>query len=273
LLQAGLRTALVASGHATSLEGVRRQGGARHEIGAVFELNRLLAVRVDQTLQRGEFPLVLAGDCTASLGALAGLGGIAGSGARGEAGSGRVGIVWFDAHGDFNTPETTVSGYLGGMPLAAAVGRCWTSLCASIPGFGAVAESRVVLAGARALDAVEADQLHRSAMRVILGPRIRETGLRHALGPALDELRAGADSIYLHLDLDVLDPSVGRANVYEEPRGLTVEELEDAVRLVATRLRVRVATVSAYDPTYDAQGRIARAGLYAVGALADAIVR
>lgn len=261
LMQTGLRDALASRGHATSVAGVRRQAGVQHEVGAVFELSRLLAAHVADAVRHGEFPLVLSGDCTASLGAIAGLD------------RAPVGIVWFDAHGDFNTPETTVSGYLGGMPLAAAVGRCWAALCASLPGFRAVPESQVVLVGTRALDPLEADLLERSAVQVVSESQIRKAGLAQALGAALDALRARVDSIYLHLDMDVLDPAAGRANVYQEPGGLTGGELEEAVRMACARLSVSAATLAAYDPAYDSDGRVARAGVRAILALADGIAR
>jgi len=61
-------------------------------------------------------------------------------------------VLWFDAHGDFNTPESTLGGFLDGMALAIATGRCWTGLAATVPGFTPVAEENVVLVGARDLD-------------------------------------------------------------------------------------------------------------------------
>src|SRR5687767_1880913 len=114
------------------------------EIGTAFDLDRQLAREVAAARLRSAFPLTLAGNCITSVGTVGGLG------------AGATGVLWFDAHGDFNTPETTIGGFLDGMALATVVGRCWRSLAAGVPGFTPVAEENVVLVGARDLDPAEA---------------------------------------------------------------------------------------------------------------------
>ena len=91
------------------------------EIGTAFELNRLLSKEVKAAVGDGMFPMVLSGNCNSCLGTIAGIN------------SGQLGVVWFDAHGEFNTPETTQSGFLDGMPLAMATGRCWKTILKTIP--------------------------------------------------------------------------------------------------------------------------------------------
>jgi arginase len=251
LLDAGLVSLLGEHGHDVRSVHVRRAGEFQHEVGASFDVTRVLAAHVRRTLDGGGTPLVLAGDCSACLGILAGMT------------PGRIGVVWFDSHGDFNTPETTVSGFLGGMPLAAAVGRCWTALCAGIPGFEPVRESRVVLYDARSLDPKEEAMLRGSAVQIVDGGA--------ALARALDELAIDVDAVYLHVDLDVLDPRQVRANIYAEPGGLSVEQVIEGIDSVAHRVPIRAATLSAYDPGYDEDGRATAAGLRIVAALARAI--
>lgn len=107
----------------------------------------------------------------------------------------RRGIIWFDAHGDFNTPETTVTGFLGGMPMAAAVGRCWSALCVAIPGFVPVPEADVVLIDARALDPLEREHLYRSQVRVIPETAVRGEGGLALLRGALEMLAARVESV------------------------------------------------------------------------------
>ena len=119
----GLTQALQASGHKIFVESVEPKTEFRAEIRTQFELYGLLAERVAEARQDGKFPLILSGNCGATLGAIAG------------AGTKRLGVIWFDAHGDFNTPETTTSGFLDGMGLAIAAGLCWRRLAASIPNF------------------------------------------------------------------------------------------------------------------------------------------
>lgn len=249
----GTLAALRRAGYAVSSERVDPRARGASEIDDIVALNRALAERVRQAVDRGAAPLALLGDCTACLGVLAGL-------AR------PVAIVWLDAHGDFNTPETTVTGFLGGMPLAAAVGRCWQDACASLPGFVPAREDHVILV-ARSLDPAEADLLRGSQVRLVDEASIRRRGLGAALTEALSTLPQRAE-VYLHLDLDVLDPALARANRYAEPGGMTPEDVLEALRIVGERASVRAAAVSAYDPSYDSNGRALAAGRDAVRVLA-----
>lgn len=154
--------------------------------------------RLEAALDAGAFPVLLAADCTICLATLPAL-------ARREP---DARVVWLDAHGDFNTPATTGSGYLGGMCLAAACGR-WDS------GFGADLDPRrVVMSDGRDLDAAEREELARAGVRVV-PPR-----------EVADAVRG--ERVFLHLDFDVLDPSVVPAGV-PAPGGLSADELRDVL--------------------------------------------
>ena len=142
----GLEKILESQGNIVSVDKVESKEQLTTEIGTAMELNRILADKVKQTAEAGIFPLVLSGNCNSCLGTLAGIG------------SDRLGVIWFDAHGDFNTPETTVSGFFDGMPLAMAVGRCWKMLLETVPGFKPIAEQNIVHIGARDLD-IDEEQL------------------------------------------------------------------------------------------------------------------
>ena len=109
----------------------------RAEIASSFQLYRQLADRVRTAVNSDRFPLVLSGNCGSALGAIAGLN------------EENLGVVWFDGHGDFNTPETTTSGFLDGMCLATAVGLCWKALARSIPGFKQISGTNVIHCGSR----------------------------------------------------------------------------------------------------------------------------
>ena len=162
--------------------------------------------QVDDALSAGAFPVLTAGHCTIALATLPTV-----MRHRPDAK-----VLWLDAHGDFNTPQTTPSGFLGGMPLAGACGA-WDS------GFGAIDPARVVLCGVRALDEGERALLERSPATVI-GPTL-ETLV--ALQNALD----GAPT-YVHLDCDVLDPEFMPAE-FPALGGLTEEKLYDLLDAVA----------------------------------------
>jgi arginase family enzyme len=168
---------------------------------------------VDDALAAGEVPALVAGQCAIALTTLPAVGRH-----RPDAR-----ILWLDAHGDFNTPETSPSGFLGGMSLAGACGRWDAGL-----GQDAVPADRVVLCGVRDLDPAEGEALERSSATVI-GAAI-ETLVY--LANALD----GAP-VYLHLDLDVLDPTVMPAE-YPADGGLSTEKLYDLLDAVADACEV-----------------------------------
>src|SRR6185503_8434310 len=135
-----------------------------------------IGYEVARSRAAGFFPLVVGGDCLVAIGVLAGL--------RDPA---NTGVAWIDAHGDFNTPETTTSGYLGGMPLACAVGRGLDELRAHAKLGAPVPERNVALIGARDLDPPEERALAASAVTLV---RANELGDDPApLGRALDALK------------------------------------------------------------------------------------
>jgi arginase len=250
-LEEGLTQALRGRGHPVERTPLQLAEGAfPAEVSAAFSLNRALAGRVRASVESGRLPLVLSGNCNATVGVLAGLHG-AGAGER-------VGVVWFDAHGDFNTPETSRSGFLDGMALAMLTARCWRTGCDSIPGFRAVPEEAVLLVGARDLDPQEAVALAASRVQHLGVKALREGGL----APALERLAGRVDALHLHVDLDVHDPDrVAPANGYAAPDGLGAEEVLESVRLLAQRLPLRSATLAAWDPSLDREGRLLRAAV------------
>jgi len=219
------------------------------EIGTSFAVARQLAEKVCNVADRGDFPLVLAGGCISCVGTLAGLG------------APPPAIIWLDAHGDFNTPETTISGFLDGMALATAVGRCWGKLAATVPGFRPVPESQTVLVGAREFDVSERALLDSSAVHLIDPQRIRNHGLRAELEPLWAKIQTHTGRAYLHIDLDVLDPADARVNQFSAAGGLTLTELLGIVSLVRERFALAAAAVTAYDPEYDEGGKAVRAAV------------
>jgi arginase len=231
------------------LTDIGSQAAFRTEIATSFELARGIAFAVRAARGRGSFPLVLAGNCIASLGVLAALP------------SAGTGVVWLDAHGDLNTPETTSSGMLDGMALAVATGRCWTTLAASIDGFEPISDDRVLLAGARSLDTPELRLLESSPMLHARPAQVRGRGEGKPFRELLDTLARRVARVYLHVDLDVHDPREGHANEFHAPGGLTASEVREVIRDVAGRIPIAAAAITAYDPVEDRDDRILTIGL------------
>lgn len=255
LVRDGLLDALTELGLGTRLRHIELDGGPGHEVASAFELDRLISGEVSAALAVDEFPLVLSGNCNSCVGSLAGVG------AQEE-----LGLVWLDGHADFHTPETTTSGFTDCMGLSIAVGHCWRSMAERVPGYSPVPEENVVLVGARETEPGERERLYASDV-VVVG---EGTEVLEGLDAALAGLRGRAYGVYLHLDLDVLDPqSVGRANEFAPTGGLTVEEAERVVRLVRERFEIVAAGLASYDPAHDHDGALSRAGARLAGSLFD----
>ncbi len=226
-------------------EVVRLQadGAFMTENGTGFEVMRLMAAEVSRAMALGRLPVVLAGNCNTAVGTLAGLG------------LKRPGILWMDAHGDLNTPETTTSAFLDGMGLAMAMGRCWSAMTGNVPGFAPVPEARVVHLGGRDLDPPEADYLAASAIRAVPpGPEAAK-----AAGRALDLAGRDMDGLYVHLDADALDVPGALANHLDSPGGLEPAQVRRIMGMVRTGPGMAALAVTSYDPSFDAQGLILEA--------------
>jgi arginase len=214
------------------------------EIARTFAVNRALARVVREAVVAGETPIVLAGNCNSCLGTVAGT--------RENVDS----VVWFDSHPDIDTPETSTSGFFGGMALAALTGACWQTLCASVPGFRPVAPDRVTLVGTRHISAVEDEAIIRTRIS-----RVDAT--------SLDGQADGGAGVYLHIDLDVLDPAVAPANPWAPADGLTPDELVEAVGSVCSGQHVAAAALTAYDPTGDPSAVVAATAIRVLAALGE----
>lgn len=189
----------------------------------------------------GRFPLVLAGNCITTVGA------VAGTDARDAA------VVWLDAHGDLNTPDTSTSGFLDGMAAATLLGWCHSAeVAAAIGGVEPVAERRLLLVGARDLDPAEHEATSSGRVR-LLSPE--DVASDSTMSSALDATTRDAEGVWLHVDLDVLDPApYAPANTFTPPGGLALYDAIRVVQEMASRGPVLGMTVSAYDPSCDPQG-------------------
>jgi arginase len=245
----GVGEALRGNGHEVYLEVVDATGPFMAEIGTAFELYKLVADRVRDAVEQGRFPLMLSGNCNTSVGTITGLL------------PQELGIIWFDGHADFNTPETTTSGFLDGMGLAIATGGCWKKMTQTIPGFRPIPEANVVLVGSRDIGQEEFERLRRSDVTLVEVDVARRKGMREALGSALDALRTRVRKVYVHLDLDVLDPEIAPANEFAPPNGLRPGELEEGIRTIQDRFTLAGVGVASYDPEYDREDRMLRTWL------------
>jgi arginase len=209
------------------------------EVTESFAVNRELSGLVSKATENGELPVVLAGNCNTAVGTIGGL-------------QGENGVAWFDCHGDFNTPETTVGGFLDGMALSMVTGRCWKSLTGSVPGFHAVTDDKIVLIGARDFDPEETKNLTHSAIQLITPEMLK--GDQQSIRDHFPVV----ESIYLHVDLDVIDPQYVKVNAYSTPGGLSPEDLFKVITLIRNQYQIAAVAFTAYDPSLDPDRKIER---------------
>jgi arginase len=189
---------------------------------AIRESCEQLAGRVGASLDEGRVPIVLGGDHSIAIGTLGGLAARHGPGA----------VLWFDAHGDLNTPQTTPSGNVHGMPLAAALGRAGPGFESPSWSLPVLQPQRVSVIGARDLDSGERALIAELGLAVHTMSALDRRGIEAVVTDAL-ERAAGAPFVHVSLDMDALDPDVAPGVGTPVRGGLTSREAHLAMELVA----------------------------------------
>jgi len=241
---------VVDMGNVAAPEVETRRPGDEHvrfvnEITGVCES---LAKRVQTALADGAFPVVLGGDHSIAMGTLGGVAGVRKP----------VGLIWLDAHGDFNTPETSPSGNVHGMPLAAILGRGHDKLL-NIGGVNPKATaSRTVLVGVRSLDAEEKTALAGSGVHVFTIREIDELGMKTVMERAIKLASSRTRAVHLSLDMDVLEPSETPGTGTPVHGGITYREAHLAMELLFDSGKLSSMDVVETNPILDEQNRTAR---------------
>lgn len=208
--------------------GIRRFSALSRTAAALREA---LAAHEGPTGDGDENFLVIGGDCGVAVPA------IAHAAARRGALDDSLAVVWFDAHGDLNTPDTSPSGAFAGMALRAVIDDL------PLEGSGAVPASRVILAGARELDDAESAALGDSGLT-----HLDVEALADPLALADAVAATGAGAVYVHVDLDVLDPAVIGGVALPVPFGLSLEQLLAALAALRSRVPLVGASIAGFAP-------------------------
>ncbi|UIO98977.1 arginase [Halobaculum sp. CBA1158] len=203
------------------------------------EVTTTLADRVADAVAAGDTPVVLGGDHSVAIGSLVG-----------SARDAEIGAVWFDAHGDYNTPSTSPSGNVHGMPLAAALGHAeWDGVdWANAPG---LREENVAYVGLRTIDDSEREAIRASEMTAYTMSDIDERGITDVVEAALSVAGDGVDGVHVSLDMDWLDPTIAPGVGTPVRGGVTYREAHHAMELVAETDAVRSMEVVEVNPVLD----------------------
>jgi arginase len=216
-------------------------------LDCIIPMARRISGAVGTSIQGKHFPLVLGGDHSLSVGSI-----------RGAAKHKKLGVIWVDAHADFNTPETTPSGNIHGMPLAALCGLGDPRLVCLWDEVPPVLDpKRVAVIGARDLDLGEKRNLREAGVMVQSMEQIDRIGMVSALEKAIDRVSREVDGIYLSFDMDSLDPRHAPGVGTPVPGGLTFREAHLACEVVAETGKLIGMDIVEVNPILDVQNQTA----------------
>lgn len=224
---------------------------------AIEAANTALALQVDQALEAGNFPLVLGGDHSIAIGTLAGV----------SKHFEDLGVIWFDAHGDLNTGDTSPTGNIHGMPLAVSLGVGHPALT-GIHGYSPkVKPENLVVIGARDLDAGEKKLIREMGLRVYTMHEVDRMGMAAVMVETIDYLKERTDGIHLSLDLDGMDPLDAPGVGTPVVGGISYRESHLAMEMLAEAGMVVSAEFVEINPILDERNKTAKVAVALIGSL------
>ena len=254
LLELGLRVEDVGNltvPHASAAPETRARKSPLPFAPPIARVCRELSLFVERALNDGATPLVLGGDHSIAMGTLGGIARFAKKRKK------KFGVLWVDAHGDCNTPETSPSKNIHGMPMAVALGhgpRQLTDLAGVRPMIDA---QRTVLLGARDLDLGEREKIKEYGIHVFTMRQIDERGMATCMREALAIVNDGTDGFHLSFDIDSLDPAAAPGVGTPVPGGLTIREAHLIMELVADTGALLSCEMVEVNPTLDVRNSTA----------------
>ena len=238
-------------------EAVTVEGSNLKHLNVVADVNRKLCEEVSAAMSEGNFPLVIGGDHSIAIGTISGV----------LQHKKNLGVIWFDAHGDINTPETSPSGNIHGMPVAVLLGMGDESLT-SIGGKDSVLKKEnIVYIGSRDLDSGERKAMKELGIKVFTMYEIDDMGIKKVMEEAIRIAGEGTDGSHVSFDLDVLDPEVAPGTGTKVPGGMGYREAHYALELIAKTEKLVSAEFVEVNPLLDHENMTAKATVALAGSL------
>jgi arginase len=228
----------------------------------IAETSREVAERVRQALEAGSFPLSLGGDHSVAIGTQAGVASYYRDRQQ------PVGLIWLDAHADMNTPETSPSGNVHGMPFAATLGHGPETLTGILGFSPKLRPERCVLVGARDLDPRERRNVRESGVHVFTMRDIDERGMQAVMDQAIALASDDTVGFSVSFDVDVMDPQEAPGVGTPVPGGVTYREAHLAMEMIADSARMVALEVVEVNPILDVMNKT---GKLAVGLVSSAL--
>jgi len=212
----------------------------------IARASTIIARKVERIIGLGHFPLVLGGDHSIAVGTVSGLAAFAQSQGK------KLGLLWVDAHGDINTPETSPSGNIHGMPLATLLGFGAGELTSIAGADAKISPTNVALVGIRSLDSGEKKRLKETGVQVHTMSDIDRQGVHQIMKKALARVTDGTDFVHMSLDLDAVDPAVAPGVGTPVKGGLDYREAHLVMETVADAGVMTSLEVVEVNPILDA---------------------
>lgn len=238
-------------------EVVIRKDTNLRNLELVAEKNTKLAEEVDEVVKLGAFPLILGGDHSIAIGTIAGV-------AKHYQ---NLGVIWYDAHGDLNTAETSPSGNIHGMPLAVSLGLGHPMLTEIGGYFPKIKPDNIVIIGARALDDGEKELISKMGIKVYTMHEIDRLGMAKVMDEAISYLKETTDGVHLSLDLDGLDPNDAPGVGTPVLGGISYRESHLAMEMLAEAGIITSAEFVEVNPILDEKNKTATVAVALIGSL------
>jgi arginase len=238
-------------------ELVVREDTNLRNLELVAEKSTSLAVKVDEVVKSGAFPLVVGGDHSIAIGTLAGV----------SKHFNNLGVIWYDAHGDLNTAETSPSGNIHGMPLAVSIGighPMLTNVCGYSP---KIKPENIVIVGARALDDGEKELIRKKGIKVFTMHEIDRLGMTQVMEETISYLKDRTDGVHLSLDLDGLDPNDAPGVGTPVIGGISYRESNLAMEMLSESNIITSAEFVEVNPILDEKNKTATVAVALMGSL------
>ncbi len=233
------------------------EGTNLKNLDEVTRVNQELCNRVSSAMEAGRFPLVIGGDHSIAIGTIAGV-------AQHKK---NLGVIWFDAHGDINTAETSPSGNIHGMPVAVSLGLGHERLTSIGGDFPKIKRENIVFVGCRDLDSGERKVLKELGITVFTMHEVDRLGMTEVMNRAIEIASDGTDGIHVSFDMDSLDPVFVQGTGTRVPGGMTYRESHLALEMVAQTEKVVSAEFVEVNPIIDHMNETAKTAVALIGSL------
>ncbi len=236
---------------------ITEEGSNLKNLNVISKVNSMLCNKVFSVMSEGKFPIVLGGDHSIAIGTIFGV----------LQHKKNLGVIWFDAHGDINTPDTSPSGNIHGMPVAVLLGMGNKELTGIGGEKSFLKKENIVYIGSRDLDGGERKAMKEQGIKVFTMHEIDDIGIKKVMEEAIKIAGDGTDGIHVSFDMDGLDPSIAPGTGTKVPGGMNYREGHYALELIAKSEKLVSAEFVEVNPLLDNSNMTGKAASALIGSL------